>query len=127
MKLLLDTHIVLWMLSEPERLGSTVREMIEDSDNELIVSIASILEIAIKTSIGKLAVDDLWLEGLIALDTRFMPIEMNHAWRVGQLPLIHRDPFDRLLVAQAQCENAALVTADEMLCRYGGLVLLSEV
>lgn len=124
MKLLLDTNVMLWLLASPERINSRVRDLLHDRVNDLFVSSASIWEVAIKISIGKLEIDPFWLEELINLDVKFLPIEMHHAWLVGDLPFHHRDPFDRLLVAQAQIEQATLVTSDAILSRYGVPVLL---
>ena len=123
MKLLLDTHIVLWTALEPERLSVQIRAAVEDSENDVYVSAVSAWEIAIKQALGKLMLDrpaEHWLpevlrkSGFDALDVSFAS-----ALRVRALPHHHRDPFDRLLVAQALEESLTLVTHDAQLAIYG--------
>jgi len=121
MRILLDTHLVLWALAAPERLPGTAHRLIERAD--VYVSAASIWEISIKTSLGKLSADP--REVLAALDPAgflTLPISAEHAARVADLPPVHRDPFDRLLVAQALCEPMRLLTMDTVLAGYGELV-----
>jgi len=121
MRVLLDTHLVLWALAAPERLPGTAHRLIERAD--VYVSAASIWEISIKTSLGKLSADP--REVLAALDPAGflpLPISAEHAARVADLPPVHRDPFDRLLVAQALCEPMRLLTMDNVLAGYGELV-----
>jgi PIN domain nuclease of toxin-antitoxin system len=123
MKLLLDTRSILWMLDEPHRLSSIAQDTIDDTDNELFYSTMSILEIAIKVRIGKLKTPDRLLERLAHLDCKALPVSTEHAWHVASLPLIHRDPFDRVIVAQAIVERLVLVTSDHLLPRYPCIVL----
>ena len=121
MALLLDTHLLLWALAEPRRLSSALRRELDAAD--VYVSAASIWEIAIKSSLGKIDVDP--AEVLAALEpTGFLPLAITgaHAAAVSQLPSIHKDPFDRLLVAQARLEGMPLVTNDALLADYGAIV-----
>ncbi len=122
MKLLLDPHVWLWSIGEPERLRERCRGLIADPANELLLSAASAWEIAIKYSLGKLALPDspeLFVpRELAAQRVDSLPVTILHALRVAQLPPHHRDPFDRRLVAQAQLEGASVITADPVLERY---------
>jgi PIN domain nuclease of toxin-antitoxin system len=115
--LLLDTHVVLWWLSDDETLSSEVKETI-DTEAEVFLSVASVWEIAIKQALGKLTgppdlLDVLDRSGLVEL-----PIRSRHATEAGGLPLLHRDPFDRMLVAQARCEGLTLLSRDPQVRRY---------
>ncbi len=122
MTALLDTHVWLWMQAAPSRLGSVARALIEDAHSTLLLSAASSWEIAIKYALGRLPIPEppelyvperMRTSGVLAL-----PIEHAHALRVAALAPHHRDPFDRLLVAQAQLEGVPLVTADPIFDRY---------
>lgn len=123
MKLLLDTHVVLWAAAMPERLGRD-RTLIEQSDR--IVSAASVWELSIKQGLGKVNLGEAvgpWFErARRELAATPLPITPAHAAAVETLPMIHRDPFDRLLIAQAQSEDLVLVTADAALREYGPTV-----
>ncbi len=117
-RLLLDTHTLLWWLADDPRLGQRAREMIADERNEAYVSAASAWEISIKRALGKLeAPDDL---DAIVEEEGFakLPISFFHGERAGSLPALHRDPFDRMLIAQAQAEGLDIVTADERIGSY---------
>jgi PIN domain nuclease of toxin-antitoxin system len=118
-KLLLDTHVLLWCLADSPRLKRTMRELIDDSSHIVYVSTASIWEISIKQARGKLQVviEELW-SALATGDYHELPITARHAWRAGQLPPYHQDPFDRMLVAQALTEKLTLVTHDNQLKFY---------
>lgn len=123
MRLLLDTHVLLWSALEPERLTSTARAALEDGENEVFVSAVSAWEIAIKQSLGKLELArpaEQWLPKVLRT-SGFEPLDVTlaSALRVRALPWHHRDPFDRLLIAQALEENLTLVTSDGMLDGYG--------
>jgi PIN domain nuclease of toxin-antitoxin system len=118
-RLLLDSQVLIWTLNEPGRLSAAARDALEDLENELWFSPASIQEIAIKTFAGKLQAPDRLLERLDGLGYLSLNVTPAHAWRAGGLPMIHRDPFDRLIVAQALCENLTLVTSDRVLPLYG--------
>ena len=123
MKLLLDTHVVLWAVGEPHRLPADARALMEEEATELVFSAASLWEIAIKNGLGRasFSVDPRLLRrNLLENDYRELPITGAHATAVDLLPPIHRDPFDRILIAQAQIEGLTLVTADSMLARYPG-------
>ncbi len=124
MKLLLDTHVLLWTLIESPRVDA-IRKRLLAADNEVYFSVASLWEIAIKISLGKLKADALEIRDA-ALEGGFveLPILGPHALHVGGLPWHHRDPFDRLLIAQAAAEPMRLLTADEQLLAYGGPVEL---
>jgi PIN domain nuclease of toxin-antitoxin system len=126
MRLLLDTHILLWALREPERLGASVRNVIEDSANEVLFSAASIWEVAIKARLRRSDFDAQPEEiAQAARATGFteLPVRSDAAALVARLPLHHRDPFDRLLVAQAMVEPLHLYTADRQLPPYSELVV----
>ena len=123
MKFILDTHVWLWMIAEPHRLSPTTAELMENPENELLLSAASSWEIAIKYSLGKL--------DLPSIPSRYVPqqifetgvtplaVEHSHALRVASLPRHHHDPFDRLIIAQAETEEAILITADHKFSPYG--------
>ena len=119
MRLLLDTHILLWGLSDDRRLNKPTREIIVNPNNEVFVSAASIWEIAIKASLGRIDVEVEDLDAAIA-DAHFqaLPITFSHAVMAGRLPTVHRDPFDRMLVAQAGVEELRIVTHDRIFERY---------
>ncbi len=118
MNLLLDTHIALWWLADDPALSKPLREHIGNTKNLVFVSAATVWEVSIKASVGKLKVDDSWLEALLADGIIQLPIRWNHAEGVRRLPMIHRDPFDRLLIAQAKEERLTLVTADKTIPTY---------
>ncbi|MEV0132911.1 type II toxin-antitoxin system VapC family toxin [Dactylosporangium sp. NPDC050688] len=116
MSLLLDTHVVLWWLTDDDTLAEDVKERL-DHDLNVYISPATIWEVAIKQSIGKLQPADL-PERIQASGFRDLPITSAHAIAAGRLPLIHRDPFDRMLIAQAQLEELTLVTRDAHIQKY---------
>lgn len=122
MKLLLDTHALFWFLLNDPRLSGNARSLMTDSGNDLLVSPASYWEIAIKISLGKYTLEEdfaEFMEGQIAEnDLTVLPISVKHVSLVTTLPFHHRDPFDRLLVAQAMSENVPLLSADAMLDLY---------
>jgi PIN domain nuclease of toxin-antitoxin system len=122
-RLLLDTHAFLWFLAGDRRMRPSARRRIEDARNERLLSVASIWELAIKTSLGKLELDDpldeLIERGVEENDVRLLSISKTHALRVAALPWHHRDPFDRLLVAQALEDDLALLSAETAFDAYG--------
>jgi PIN domain nuclease of toxin-antitoxin system len=123
MRLLLDTHVLLWWLAEDERLKKPVRKMIADAER-VYVSAASVWEIAVKTAAGKLrAPEDLEAQ-LEASRFLELPVTIAHARAAAILPALHKDPFDRMLVAQASIEAVRLLTGDAMLSRYDHRVML---
>ncbi len=122
MKLLLDTHVWLWMQTDPDRIRPEVRDRIADLRNEVLLSAASGWEIAIKYALGRLRlpIDPAsYVPSRMARSgTNGLPVQHNHALAVATLPLHHRDPFDRLLIAQAMLDRATLVTADAQIAQY---------
>lgn len=123
MKLLLDTHMLLWAAGEPSRLKPATRRLLQDPRHELMFSAASIWEVSIKMGLGRadLAVDPRVLRrGLLDNGYTELPITGAHAAAVLDLPPLHGDPFDRLLVAQAQVEGITLLTADAVVAAYPG-------
>lgn len=125
MKLLLDTQILLWAAGEPKRLSAAARKLIADPANELLFSPASLWEISIKNSLGRdnFRVDArLVRRGLLDNGYVELPITGQHAVAIDTLPSLHKDPFDRILLAQALVEGILLVTADAQLARYPGPV-----
>jgi PIN domain nuclease of toxin-antitoxin system len=129
MRLLLDTQCWLWMAAAPERLSAKARALVENTDHDLLVSAASAWEIAIKHGLGKLRLPEpperYVPKRMTALGTLPLAIEPDHALRVSALPPHHRDPFDRLLVAQAQIEGVSILTADPVLARYDVRVVMT--
>lgn len=124
MKCLLDANVVVWLLATPERISRPVTNALLDPANELVVSAASLLELTSKAAAGRLTFDE-EAYGKIDQIARWLPVEARHAWRVRALPPIHRDPFDRIIVAQAIEEDLTLVTGDRILAEYGASVLLT--
>ena len=123
MKVLLDTHVLLWAAGEPERLPEQARQLLEAPENELVFSVASLWEVAIKSALGRadFRVDAAVLRrGLIENGYLELPVAGEHAVAVAALPPLHRDPFDRLLVAQAQIEGIVLLTVDSLVAAYPG-------
>lgn len=124
MRLLLDTHVFLWAVVDSRKLKAAARQQMLAAE-QVYVSAASIWEIAIKSRLGKLDGDPVRLAAAIEGSGFIeLPVSARHAARVAQLPLHHHDPFDRLLLAQSLCEPLLLLTADEVLGRYGDWVTL---
>jgi PIN domain nuclease of toxin-antitoxin system len=123
LRLLLDTHVVLSWLLDDGRLGARAAHEVEDASNQLIVSAVVVWEVAIKRSLGKLQIPMTFFPDVLESDAIQLPISLEHAAGVEGLPHHHRDPFDRLLVAQALSENATLVTGHEALRAYGVPIL----
>jgi PIN domain nuclease of toxin-antitoxin system len=122
-KLLLDTHLLLWAAGNPSRLSSGARNLINDADNELLFSAASLWEISIKRGLGRtdFKVDPRLLRrGLLDNGYGELPIISDHVVAIDVLPPIHKDPFDRILVSQAIVEGVTLLTTDSLLVRYPG-------
>ncbi|MCW6053619.1 type II toxin-antitoxin system VapC family toxin [Lyngbya sp. CCAP 1446/10] len=128
MKLLLDTQCWLWWFAQPERLNEEAIAHIADEMNELWFSVASIWEIGIKNAIGKLPlpepIDSYISSRMVQLGVQYLEIRAPHALRAAALPLHHRDPFDRMLIAQAQIEDMTLVSADSMFKQYSDISIL---
>ena len=123
MKLLLDTHLLLWAAGTPDKLSADARDLISASENDLFFSAASLWEIAIKHGLGR---DDFHVDtrllrrGLLDNGYSELPVGSEHAIQVEGLPSLHKDPFDRMLVAQAMVEGITLLTADEVVAQYPG-------
>jgi len=126
-KLLLDTQLLLWAAAHPRRLSAAARKLINDRQHELLFSAASLWEITIKNSLGR---DDFRVEPRVLrrglLDNGYveLPMTSEHAVNASALPELHRDPFDRMLIAQATCEGITLVTADAIVGQYPGPIRL---
>jgi len=122
MRFLIDTHCWLWAVRSPDRLAPKAIAMIESADNKVVLSVVSTLEIAIKASIGKLHLpepaDDFVYSQMAALSMTSLPVYLSHSLRVAELPHHHRDPFDRLLIAQSEIERMPLMTADAAIAEY---------
>lgn len=118
MRMLLDTHVVVWWLAADPHMSAEAMELIDDGSNDVYVSAVSAVEIATKVAIGKLDVPGDLPEQIKSNFIRELPVSIEHGLEVGRLPLHHRDPFDRLLVAQARYEGLTLITADKKLGAY---------
>lgn len=126
MKLLLDTHIILWAAGMPDKLSDSARKLLIEMDSRLFFSAASLWEIVIKRGIGRddFRVDPHRLRKMLLLNGYSeMPITAEHVLRVDTLPLLHKDPFDRILIAQARSEAMLLLTVDSAVIQYGEAVL----
>ena len=117
MRYLLDTHTLLWARAEPDVLSADALAVLESSDSALYLSVASLWECAIKSSIGKLDVPDEFYR-TVAADYEVLGIEMSHIEACAKLPMHHRDPFDRMLVAQARLGGLTLLTRDRDIAKY---------
>jgi PIN domain nuclease of toxin-antitoxin system len=122
LRTLLDTHLLLWWLEGSPRLSAQAGETIRDPENTVFVSAVSLWEIWLKQSLGKLRLPADFTERLAAESFESLPLMAAHTRQVALLPWRHRDPFDRMLVAQAQVEKLVLLTADEALAAYGAVV-----
>ncbi len=122
MKVLLDTHVFLWWITDDRQMSNRARTVIEDPDSVLLLSAASAWEIAIKARTGRLPLPDvpahLVPQQMAANAIEGLPVSVEHALLVHDLPLLHRDPFDRLLVAQSRSEKIPILTADPLISQY---------
>ncbi|HXT34299.1 MAG TPA: type II toxin-antitoxin system VapC family toxin [Chloroflexota bacterium] len=122
MRLLLDTHVFLWLAIEPESLSARARALCQDSEHELLLSFASIWEMQIKQQLGKLTfatpLADLIAVQRVGNRIALLPIALAHILALADLPLLHKDPFDRLLIAQANTEGITILSADSTLPAY---------
>jgi len=125
-KLLLDTHLLLWWLSNSPLLPARARRSIADPGNTIFVSAVSLWEVWLKSSVGKLRVPSGFAQKLAAEPFEDLPLRAEHTPAVAMLEWHHRDPFDRMLIAQATSENLILLTADSALGAYGEMVLLVD-
>ncbi len=122
MNLLLDTHIFLWISEHPHKLPPNVRDALQNPKNTLILSVASVWEMQIKIHIGKLNLP-LPIKEFVTIQQSLnqiqsLPVLKHHIWALGALPMRHKDPFDRLLIAQAIAENCQIVTVDSVFAQY---------
>jgi PIN domain nuclease of toxin-antitoxin system len=117
MKALLDTHIVLWYVTDDNKLRQEVIDLIENQENQIYISIASLWEMSIKASIGKLNLTQP-IEDFIGQNIHLLPIGLEHITAIQSLPFHHRDPFDRMLIAQSMVENLVLVSEDSQFKNY---------
>jgi PIN domain nuclease of toxin-antitoxin system len=117
MRLLLDTHVVLWELEGSRTVSPAAREAIEQA-TDLLFSVVSFAEIGVKAAIGKLSVPSDLRERVLDSGVKVLPLDADHGLAVGALPVHHRDPFDRLLIAQARAEHLTMVTADRRIAAY---------
>ncbi len=125
MRILLDTHILLWWLSDDRRLPREAETLIAAPDNDVFASAASVWEIAIKTAIGRLKADPAAIEAALnPSGLRELPVTAKHAVQISRLPHHHRDPFDRILLAQGLAEPMRLLTHDKLLAAYGELAIV---
>ncbi len=118
MRLLLDTHAALWFVLGDERFGTAARRLVRDAEHEILVSAVVVWEVAIKRRLGKLDAPDHLVSRLTEYGAIGLPVTLDHAAAVEQLPDHHRDPFDRLLVAQAVAEGATLISRDPAFAPY---------
>ena len=120
MRLLLDTHVLLWWLADDRKLAKPARDIIANPDNDVHVSSASVWEAAIKAALGRLEIDlDDLEDAIVRNGFRPLPVGFRHAVTAGRLPSVYRDPFDRMLVAQASVEELRVVSHDRVFERYG--------
>lgn len=123
MKVLLDTHVFLWLIADDARLSETARKAFLDSGNQVYLSPASLWEIGVKMSLGRLSLREGWLrvveEQMKSNSIHWLPIETVHCERVSRLPFHHRDPFDRMLISQAVTEEMCILSSDGRFLDYG--------
>lgn len=123
MALLVDTQVLIWFLEDNEKLSGHAREMMIAHDEPVFVSVATLWEAAIKKAAGKLKISHQFPDMITTSGFKQLPIEMTHAWQTLRLPMIHKDPFDRLLVAQAREGHLTIVTQDPIFEKYDVSVL----
>lgn len=119
MKLILDTHAALWWLADDDRMGNDAARQLTDETNQVLLSATVVWEVAIKRGLGKLTAPEDLVPTLLNGGARPLPVTLDHAAGVESLPWHHRDPFDRMLIAQALAEGASLVTRDRVFRPYG--------
>lgn len=125
MRLLLDSHVVLWLVLDNPKLGSAIRGVIAESAGTVHVSVASLWELRIKAALGKLVLPDAFHRILIDSGMTILPIDLHHIDALADMPRHHNDPFDRMLIAQALADELTLVSADRMVTLYDAPVLWS--
>lgn len=127
MRYLLDTHIILWWLTEPTKLSSKIKLLIENKQNKLFVSSVSFWEMAIKQSLGRLTIPKNIIEVLIKEGLETLALTPEEALAVSDLPYIHNDPFDRMLIVQAKLNNLILITNDSKIMEYPAEIIENEI
>jgi len=125
MNILLDTHVLIWALENNSSLSKAAKEAIQEGKNRVFVSAASVWEMSIKKTMGKLKVPDNLYEELEKHRFTMLDISFEHAQLAGELPNIHKDPFDRMLIAQAKLENLTLITVDSYIHKYDVKLLMA--
>ncbi|KAA0575629.1 type II toxin-antitoxin system VapC family toxin [Azospirillum sp. Sh1] len=125
MRLLLDSHVLLWLATDDPKLGAAVRTVIADGSNTVLASVASLWELTIKAGIGKLILPTGFHRLLVENGVTILPIDVHHIDRLDRLPRHHGAPFDRMLIAQAQADGLTLVSADRTIRLYDVPVLWS--
>ncbi|MGG6269803.1 type II toxin-antitoxin system VapC family toxin [Leptolyngbya sp. AN03gr2] len=127
MRVLLDTHAFLWWMSDDSQLSTAARAIISDPENTIFVSVVSVWEIIIKQGTGKLILsepaEDYVPDRIRSNQFSTLSVEMRHILRIASLPALHRDPFDRLLIAQSECENLAIISVDHLIQQYSITVI----
>ena len=118
MRYLLDTHIFIWWLNRDKRLKPSVMDVIQDTGNQVFISTASALEISIKIKRGKVALKTTLKRSFEISGFEILNINLDHALQLEKLPLLHKDPFDRILISQAKAENLTFITTDEKIWKY---------
>ena len=122
MRILLDTHLILWWINDDPAMSRIARELIANPDNTIFVSPVSMWEIWLKKGLGRLELPSEFVETLAREEFEQLPLTVAHTRKVAELPWLHRDPFDRMLLAQAQAADLTLLTADSQLAQYGSFV-----
>lgn len=121
-KFILDTHVFIWWIQDNIQLSKKAKKIIADPGNEIHISSASIWEMAIKCKLGKLKItnfsEEFLTKQIIGNSFSFLPISLQHSFRIYELEIFHKDPFDHMLIAQAQVENCALISKDKLLKKY---------
>lgn len=118
MRYLLDTHIILWWLSEPDKISKKIKHVIDDRHNKIFLSSVSFWEMAIKQSLGRLTIPKNVLEVLASEGFEMLPLTPEEGLSVSDLPFIHNDPFDRMLIIQAKMNNLVFITQDSKISEY---------
>ena len=118
MNFILDTHLLIWSINEPSKLSKNTLNIVSNTDNTIFVSAATLWELQIKKSLGKITLPDNFSSLLEKGGFELLNIQINHINKIDILPSIHRDPFDRMLIAQSICENIPLVTNDIEIMKY---------
>ena len=125
MKLLLDTHVLIWALSTPERIKPKVQDLLTNVDNIVLVSVASLWELQIKKSLNKISLPNDFIPQLQENGFDLLDISYKHIVTLSELPLIHRDPFDRMLIAQTIYEDLSLITSDSEIIKYDVQIIIN--